>query len=126
MKVMEVNSSNITQVQQSQPQPQQQQVVERGTFENDLASQQQAQQTVETTPTPDEGQNASTDYTSLIREARAVQATSQSIETPTATNEDGQGQDVQHIAVAAYQENRESYEATTSSGELLPRVDAIV
>lgn len=123
---MEVNSSNVTQVQSSQPQPQQQQVVERSTFENDLASQQQAQQSVETTPTPDEGQNASTDYTSLIREARAVQATSQSVETPTATNEGEQSQDVQHIAVAAYQENRENYEAPTSSGELLPRVDAII
>lgn len=125
VKVMEVNSANITQVQQSQPQPQQQQVVERRAFEEDLA-QQQAQQSVETTPTPDENQNATTDYTSLIREARTVQATSQSVETSTATNEDGQSQDVQHIAVAAYQENRENYEAPTSSGELLPRIDAII
>lgn len=122
---MEVNSSNVTQVQPSQPQPQQQQVNDRRAFEDDLASQQQAQQSAETTPAPDANQNATTDYTSLIREARAVQATPQ-IQAPTATSESSQNPDVQHIAVAAYQSNRETYEAPTPSGELLPRLDAIV
>lgn len=123
---MEVNSSNVTQVQPSSPQPQQQQVNGRRAFEDDLASQQQAQQSAETSPAPDNSQNATTDYTSLIREARAVQATPQTVQAPTATNESSQSPDVQHVAVAAYQSNRETYEAPSSSGELLPRLDAIV
>ena len=124
---MEVSSSNIGQVQQLPPQPQQQRVVDRRAFEEDLGSQGQAQQAVEESRVTEESQSATADYTSLIREARAQQAPS--VQTPAATNENGarsEAQDIQHVAIAAYQDNQESFERPTSSGELQPRVDAII
>ncbi len=124
---MEVNSSNITpQIPQQLQQPIQQQVTERHAFEEELTSREQSQHSVETTPAPDENQRATSDYTNLIREARAQQTTTHSVQTADATNDSAQIQDVQHIAIMAYQNNQESYETLTSSGELLPRIDAIV
>lgn len=121
---MEVNSSSINQIQQSQPQPHQQQVEQQRAFEEDFAAQQQARQTVEETPAsaPDENQNTTTDYTNLIREARAQQATV-STQSPAASDEDPQAQ---NAAVTEYQNNQETFEAPTSSGELQPRVDALI
>jgi hypothetical protein len=119
--VMEINSSNVAQVQQSQ-QPQQQQAVEQRAFEEDLAAQQLARQSVEATIAPE--QSTTSDYTNLVRDARAQQVT---IQTPAAaTSEGSQPPDAQQVAVTVYQNNQESYEAPTSSGQLLPRVDAIV
>ena len=124
---MAINSSNITpQIPQQLQQPQQQQVTDRHAFGEELTSREQSQHSVETTPAPDENQRATSDYTNLIREARAQQTTTHSVQTADATNEGGQTPDLQHIAITAYQNNQESYEAPTSSGQLLPRIDAIV
>jgi len=118
---VEIDSSSISQVQQAQPQ---QQVADQRAFEQDLASQEQARQSVEPTSAAVESQNATSDYTNLIREARIQQA--QVVQASATTNEIGQAEDAQSVAITAYQDNQENYEAPTSSGQLLPRVDAIV
>ena len=123
---MEINSANISQVQQTLVQPQQQAAADPRVFEADLSAQEQAQESIETTPDRDDAQSTTADYGSLIKEARVQQATTTQFAQPSATNTANQTQDMQHTAIAAYQSNQESYESPTTSGQLLPRIDAVV